>query len=499
MADAPLDPRLTEPQLSNRLAGGVVRGLYETYGEPVVNEAIRAAGLPVEYLLDPERWVSAIFLNDFLRHLSRATGGEDVVPGPDHPISHAIARTTRRRLAREALGPAIHAVVAFASPTNFYRILPKRMELFIRVAEASVRLRGAGHVEIRMHARPGVADPPWACAARRSLFEALPTIWSLPPARVEHPACTHRGDAECAYDVRYSDGTAQRWGRLALAAAAGTALALLLANLLHAARPGLAAALALGVGVAVEGWRRALRFARLHADGREELLRHLADSDRLHADAWREAALRQSLLRFFPPRTTRRLIESQGGALEILDAEVTALFCDISDYTALASTMPPREVIELLNAYFPCAVEVVFRHEGTLEKYIGDALLAVWGAPYPQPDDADRAVAAALELRAAVGRLAAEGRIPRPIRVHIGVHSGPAAAGNIGSAEYIQYATIGDATNVAARVCAAASPDEILISADTKRRLARPVRLEALPPATVKGKRDPLELYRVLA
>src|SRR5262249_21295378 len=182
------------------------------------------------------------------------------------------------------------------------------------------------------------------------------------------------------------------------------------------------------------------------------------ENARLYQRIADEAVLRNNLLRFFPPATIQKLTGAQGGKLEIIDAEVTALFADISGFTEMSSTMEPREVVELLNEYFPRMAGVVFRHEGTLEKYIGDALLAVWGAPFSHPDDADRAVHAATEMQREAAALSAElqARGGAPVRIHIGLNSGRVAAGNIGSDHYLQYATVGDTTNIASRVCDAA-------------------------------------------
>jgi class 3 adenylate cyclase len=142
----------------------------------------------------------------------------------------------------------------------------------------------------------------------------------------------------------------------------------------------------------------------------------------------------------------------------------------------------------------------VFPYEGTLEKYIGDALLAVWGAPYPKLDDADRAVRAAIEMQWAVRRLNQEWiqQQRRPIQIHIGLNTGRVAAGNIGSEKLIQYAHIGDTTNVASRICNAAQADEIMIDQSTFSKLKnRSLPLEKVPPTKVKGKKQPLQLYRV--
>ncbi len=222
------------------------------------------------------------------------------------------------------------------------------------------------------------------------------------------------------------------------------------------------------------------------------------DNGRLYARLEEEAVRRTSLLRFFPPSLVGPLLGSSAFGLEPMDTEVTVLFSDISGFTSLSSRLPPREVVGLLNRYFPIMAEIVFRYEGTLEKYIGDALMAIWGAPVQRPDDADRAVAAALEMQAALARLNAARPGDPELAIHIGLNSGPVTFANIGSADYVQFAAIGDSTNVASRVCNVAGPGEIVASGSTVSSLT-PGRwdLAALPPATVKGKDRPVNVYLV--
>ncbi|ADO74967.1 adenylate/guanylate cyclase domain-containing protein [Stigmatella aurantiaca] len=213
-----------------------------------------------------------------------------------------------------------------------------------------------------------------------------------------------------------------------------------------------------------------------------------------------EAALRNSYLRFFPPSVIKKIQGARGAPLDIVETEVTVLFSDITGFTSLSSTLHPRQVVDLLNEYFPVMADIVFRHEGTLEKYIGDALMAVWGAPFPQPDDADRALRASVEMQRALVGLNARWRAQgKPeLQIHVGLNTGRVAAGNIGSEHYLQYATIGDATNVASRICSAAEAGEICIAETTLQRCAeRPWPLAKLAPVHVKGKTEPLTLYRV--
>jgi class 3 adenylate cyclase/pSer/pThr/pTyr-binding forkhead associated (FHA) protein len=224
------------------------------------------------------------------------------------------------------------------------------------------------------------------------------------------------------------------------------------------------------------------------------------DNSQLYKKMEEEAVIRDKLERFFPEAVSRKLREE--GNLEIVETEVTALFVDISGFTKMSSTMQPRQVIEMLNEYFKVMVEeIVFPYEGTLEKYIGDALLAVWGAPYQKENDAQQAVLAAIEMQRAVCRLNQEWlqRGKKPIQIHIGINTGKVAAGNIGSEKLIQYASIGDTMNVTSRICSAAQAEEIFISQSTFDQIRGwNLPFEKLDPVWVKGKEQPLQLYRLL-
>ena len=208
----------------------------------------------------------------------------------------------------------------------------------------------------------------------------------------------------------------------------------------------------------------------------------------------------ERLSRFFSPELASAIAHEPEIALKAAECRVTVLFSDISGFTAMSSRMSPEEVVGLLNAYFPRMVEIVFRHGGTLEKFIGDALLAVWGAPAESHDDVDRAVAAAAEMQEAVARFNIEQQAAgRPtIAIHVGIASGPAAAGYIGTDRYVQYAVIGDTTNVAARICSAAGPGETLVSEATRRgHSGRGVAFDDVPAIAAKGKDGPVTVHRV--
>jgi len=251
-----------------------------------------------------------------------------------------------------------------------------------------------------------------------------------------------------------------------------------------------------------------LSLANVYSDEDVEFLTALAnqaaiaiDHSQLYQKMESEAVLRDKLERFFPKAVSRKLRE-EGNLNKIVDTEVTALFSDVTQFTQMSSLMSPRAVIEMLNEYFGMMVEeIVFPYEGTLEKYIGDALVAVWGSPYQKEDDAERAVKAAIAMQWAVRRLniQRQQRNHPPIYIHIGLNTGRVAFGNIGTDRLIQYAHIGDTMNVASRICSEAKANEILISASTFVKLKQTkIPMERLPLVQVKGKKDPLQVYRVL-
>jgi adenylate cyclase len=142
----------------------------------------------------------------------------------------------------------------------------------------------------------------------------------------------------------------------------------------------------------------------------------------------------------------------------------------------------------------------VFRHGGTLDKFMGDAVMAQWGAPLGMSDDADRAMAAALDMMRAMETLnrrwQAEGR-PR-LELGIGLNYGEAFAGNIGSERRLEFTVIGDTVNTASRLCSAAESGDILITDDMRRALTSPPPLVECPPVELKGKSQALPVYRVV-
>jgi adenylate cyclase len=207
--------------------------------------------------------------------------------------------------------------------------------------------------------------------------------------------------------------------------------------------------------------------------------------------------------RFLDPRVVAELVQRRSGEVATGGErrEITVLFSDIRGFTTLSEHKPPQEVVEILNRYFRLQVEVIFRHHGTLDKYIGDAIMAFWGAPTDQPDHALRALAAAREMEQVLLRFKQElGPAGAPFDVGIGLASGEAIVGFIGSPEHRQdYTVIGDTVNTASRIEGATKGRaRILVSAGTRAAAAAACPFRDHGPVALKGKEARLNLYEPL-
>jgi adenylate cyclase len=211
-----------------------------------------------------------------------------------------------------------------------------------------------------------------------------------------------------------------------------------------------------------------------------------------------ESRTRESLGRFLSPvlveQVMRKAVQLTRGGKE---AEVTVLFADIRGFTAFTEQRAASEVVGLLNEYFDQMVEVVFRHQGVLDKFMGDALMAVWGTPVTHSEDAARALAAAREMQQTVASLneLRQDRGDDPIQVGIGLSSGPCVAGTIGARRRMEYTVIGDCVNLASRLCGMAKPGQIIFDGETFDRAGKPEQAERLAPQKVKGKTLPVLIY----
>lgn len=215
-----------------------------------------------------------------------------------------------------------------------------------------------------------------------------------------------------------------------------------------------------------------------------------------------EETMRNRLARFHSPQVIEMILksgqETKDNIMEPKDITATILFADIIGFTRLSEKMPPREINMILNRFFSRMTDIIFEFDGTLDKYIGDALMAVFGAPMEKKGDEERAIRAALkmkhELTMMMENTAAENRFD----VRIGINTGRVVAGNIGSPRRMDYTVIGDPVNIAQRLESIAQPNQILIGQETYNHVKGKFKIEKIGEKRVKGKTKEIMAYEVL-
>ncbi|HEV7921876.1 MAG TPA: adenylate/guanylate cyclase domain-containing protein [Thermoanaerobaculia bacterium] len=216
-----------------------------------------------------------------------------------------------------------------------------------------------------------------------------------------------------------------------------------------------------------------------------------------------ERKIRTKMERYHSPAVIDEIVKGVISADEtaVRLAEVSILFADISGFTTISETKKPEEVSEFLSHFFSFAVEAIFAYGGTLDKFIGDAVMAFFGAPIPQDDHADRAVLAGIMLQRLVGDWNAEReRAGLPsVRVRIGINSGPAVVGNVGTEKRVDYTVLGSSVNIASRLeSGVAKPGQVVISKNTLERIIGSFQTEPLGEFALKGLQQKMPVYAVL-
>ena len=213
-----------------------------------------------------------------------------------------------------------------------------------------------------------------------------------------------------------------------------------------------------------------------------------------------EAVTRERFQRLLSPAIAEQVLS---GKVEVKKGgesrETTMLFTDIRGFTSMSEKSNAQEIVDMLNEYFELMVDIIFKYEGTLDKFVGDEIMALFGSPVAHKDDCYRAVKTAFEMlevlaefnrqREAVGK--------RPIHIGIGINTGDVVAGYLGSSRALEYTVIGDAVNTGARLCSDAQAGQIIISEATFTRVKEYFICDELPPASLKGKENMQKVYNV--
>jgi class 3 adenylate cyclase/uncharacterized membrane protein affecting hemolysin expression len=213
-----------------------------------------------------------------------------------------------------------------------------------------------------------------------------------------------------------------------------------------------------------------------------------------------EEAIRRDLRRYLPSELVDRVVRrEQDMQLGGDRREISVLFADVVAFTPIADSLAAEDTVGLLNELFTILTEIVFRHGGTVDKFIGDSVMAIWGAPEIQRDHARRAIAAAEDMMRwlEAGNQGWRQKFGVKVELAIGINSGQAVVGNVGSETRMQYTAIGDAVNVAARLESIARPQQILITQATKEAAGTGYECTPLGPRQLVGRQESVNLYEV--
>jgi adenylate cyclase len=225
---------------------------------------------------------------------------------------------------------------------------------------------------------------------------------------------------------------------------------------------------------------------------------------RLNQKIVAEEKKRERLGRFLSPQVTQRILnasDSQGAALGVPEVkDVSILFADIVGFTSMSEKMSPAAVALLLNDYLSRMTDVVFKYDGTLDQYIGDAIMAVYGAPLDMPDHAAQAVKSALEMQERLTEFNSERKEGPHLRIRIGINSGKAVAGEIGSINKKEYTVLGDVVNTASRLeSSVAKPGMVVIGENTYNAVIDQFECKSMGSFTLKGKEKVVSVYEVIS
>lgn len=420
------EPALTRAHLSNRFALNIVDYFAERFSEDLARAIVEDAGLSLEYLRDAERWISVEFDRRFCDAAAHRLHGLPTSPDYEHPLWQHWRDASAQMMGRRNMGPLWLLLWALQGPGEFFADIERMYTRGNRITRMQLAGRSVGVAHVRAVMDGEIADRPGTCWSRRGFFEAIPTIWNLPPARVEHDECIHKDPAvrHCLYTIYYEERVIHD----------PVAELERLRSYVHATVPGLLRALD----------ERALE--RRDAELTQRKLAHYLPEHVLEA------------IRINPEEEVRL-----GGRL----TEGAVLFADIKDFTRRCSVIGPDAVVRQLNLHFERMDAVILAHGGIIDKRMGDGIMVVFIDPTgarTSDELGGAAVRCGLAMLAEITRGNAEFRAcgDQPLELRIGVAVGPLIHGNLGSRARLEHTVIGETVNLAARLEAAATPGCVL-------------------------------------
>jgi class 3 adenylate cyclase len=252
---------------------------------------------------------------------------------------------------------------------------------------------------------------------------------------------------------------------------------------------------------------REVLLTRLAALARQSSARRNAADEALRAEVTRREDIRRTFRRYVSPQLADRILGNSALRDSILASSdirtrAVIMFADLRGFTGISERMGPHEVVPLLNEYFSLLVAIAFQHGGTVFHMAGDCLMVGFGVPLEQSDSSARAILAAQEMLERFNDLAESWRERHRIEtgLGIGINEGDVVAGNVGSAMFMNYTIIGDAVNIASRLCQRARAGELVFSGTVKRSLdagGLDIHAVELPPMTLRGRTAPIDIFCV--
>jgi len=224
--------------------------------------------------------------------------------------------------------------------------------------------------------------------------------------------------------------------------------------------------------------------------------------DELYESLKKEALMRSNLERYHSPDVVEMIIHQSGGkqiGREVIEKEVTILFADIQNFTTISEKITPRQLSEMLNEFFETTTKIVFEYKGSVNKYIGDAILAVFGAPIDLPEHQLKATQAGIKMLKAIQNLQDTSPLDFPrYHLRIGINTGNVVAGNIGAQKRIEYTVLGDAVNIASRLNQFAESNQVVIGENTYQAVKDNINALPLGGVKLKGKEKEVKVYKVI-
>ena len=456
-------------------------------------------GVSEMLLLDPHAWIPEVFYYGILSRI------QDTVPDP----VKAVREAAHQNFSYKAIGTFYTLARAFGTPRLAYYYYSDYLNRIQAIGRYELMRLGQLSATIRYTSKRKTRCEAVDCAYRLGALEALPTVFGYPLARVESVACASHGDADCVYEISWvSPRKILWWPTLIGVVLLGFTCAKVLSWLGVQLSPACCAiALSLiGLGGwfwwAQKGWRRRLEHAeKLVVEQQRSIQQELVNLWEKHEETVRRVREEERLRRIFQLYVPRPVVENalkQEGHVRSRGSNVqaTILFADLVGFTTYAESSSPTDLLETINLYLGRFSEVISVSGGVIDKFMGDAIMALFGVIEPDPQHARQAVQSALAMLDALDEINC--RTGHKFQLRIGINTGPVVAGHVGSRERVAYTVMGDTVNVARRLESQADSGMILVNESVKDACGDAFAFEFVSESVVRGRKVATRMYSVV-